>query len=222
MSKIPFNPTRAKSDYRTPDGLKVPPVTTVLGMLAKPALIHWAWKLGMEGTDYRKAKDEAADIGKLAHFMVECHLQGNEPDLSMFSEDKQRIATQACMKFLGWWNERGYTVIANEVPLVCSKLGFGGTLDILARTPDDRIHLVDLKTSKAIYDENWLQLAAYRHLAIEAGFKVKKCIVCRMGKEDLASDFEVQERSLDGDEFAAFAALLAAYNALQAIGYGKR
>lgn len=63
--------TKAHTRYRTKSGMIVPGVTTVLSLLAKPALIYWAWNLGMQGEDYRKIKEKAADIGTVTHYLVE-------------------------------------------------------------------------------------------------------------------------------------------------------
>ncbi len=48
-------PTKTKihTVYKAKAGERVPYVTTILGILNKPALIEWAWKLGTEGTFYK-------------------------------------------------------------------------------------------------------------------------------------------------------------------------
>ena len=46
--------------YRTADGQRVPGVTTVLGILNKPALIKWANNLGLQGIDSATYVDETA------------------------------------------------------------------------------------------------------------------------------------------------------------------
>ena len=53
--------------YKKADGTRVPSATTYLGVLAKPALIHWAWELGVQGLDYRKVRDQAGETGTLGH-----------------------------------------------------------------------------------------------------------------------------------------------------------
>ena len=59
---------KAHQRYKTKDGVIVPGVTTILSILAKPALIYWSWNLGMQGIDYRKVSDKAKDIGTLTHY----------------------------------------------------------------------------------------------------------------------------------------------------------
>jgi hypothetical protein len=49
-------PTKGKGrgKYRLADGTRVPSVTEILSRFKEGgALIHWAWRLGMEGEDYR-------------------------------------------------------------------------------------------------------------------------------------------------------------------------
>ena len=56
--------TRAHQKYPLKDGTDVPGASTIAKIGEDSSgLIHWAWKLGMEGQDYRKVRDKAADIG---------------------------------------------------------------------------------------------------------------------------------------------------------------
>ena len=58
--------------YLLKSGERVPGTTTIIGRFKESgALIHWAWKLGMEGRNYREVRDSAADAGTLAHAMIE-------------------------------------------------------------------------------------------------------------------------------------------------------
>ena len=57
--------------YKTKDGKRVPSVTTITGRFKESGgLIWWAWDLGIQGIDYRKVRDSAADAGTLAHAMI--------------------------------------------------------------------------------------------------------------------------------------------------------
>ncbi len=62
--------------YKSADGKPLKGVTTVLGILAKPALIGWAYKQGIAGVPLYESRDKAADAGTLAHTYVENHLKG--------------------------------------------------------------------------------------------------------------------------------------------------
>src|SRR5512135_3803858 len=84
---VKFEKDKAHQRYRLKDNTIVPGATTVLGVKKNDALLYWAWDCGIQGKDYRKVRDEAADIGTLAHWMCECHITGKHPDLSPFSKD---------------------------------------------------------------------------------------------------------------------------------------
>jgi hypothetical protein len=170
--------TKAHQRYRTKAGAIVPGVTTIIGLLNKPFLVPWAWKLGMAGEDYRKVTDKAADIGTIAHYLVECHLRGIETDpahMAEFSKANLDVAELTFHKFKDWWEQQGLKtftctdmdgekVVTAEVKLVSESLLYGGCIDGLAITPAKLRLLLDIKTSKAIYDEHKIQLSAYWHL----------------------------------------------------------
>lgn len=179
--------TKAHQRYRNKQGTVVPGVTTVLNILNKPALVYWAWNLGMKGLDFRKVTDQAASIGTIAHYLVECYLKGQEPDLGDYTPNNIRPARLAFGAFEEWWTTQSLTVIGSEEQLASDKFQYGGTIDIMAQgaTKGD-IRLIDVKTSKAIYDEMLMQLAAYRQIWDENNpdRPVTSCHIIRLGKED--------------------------------------
>lgn len=203
--KVKYHKTRAHTLYKLTNGQLVPGATTILKVLDKPALIHWAWSLGIKGEDYRKVRDQAADIGTLAHWMAECHIKGLEPDLSDFSKNDIDKAENSFLKFLEWWDKGGFTAVAlqdqsgevtrGEVALVSEAYKYGGTIDLPAKDRHGEDCLIDFKTSKGIYDEYWFQVAAYENLLLENTiFNPRRKIIVRIGKKE-AGDFDVQEKS---------------------------
>ena len=111
--------------------IPVPGTTTVIDILAKPALIHWAWQQGKDGFDYKKTRDEKADAGTLSHYMILCDLKEQEPDLSEYS---QKIIDQAETRILKWWDwkkEHDIEPIALETPMVSEFYRYGGTPDFV-------------------------------------------------------------------------------------------
>ena len=185
--------TRAHQKYPLKDGTDVPGASTIAKIGEDTSgLIHWAWKLGMEGQDYRKVRDKAADIGTVAHFMIECFLHNHEPDLAEFSPADVEKASIAYKNFRTWWDEEGFEVIEPEVQLVSEEYLFGGTIDAPARDRDGKIVLLDWKTSKAIVPAHKIQLAGYEQLWNEnrPTMKVQRRGIVRIGKES-PDDFEV-------------------------------
>jgi hypothetical protein len=217
MDKVKYEKTKTHQTYKTRDGNKVPGVTTVLGIINKPALLAWAWQCGMDGIDFRKSKDKAADIGTIAHFLIECHLKGVEPDTSEFAPADLSRAETAYIKWLSWWDAGKFTFIASEIQLVSEKHKYGGTLDIVAKDSAGITTLIDLKTGKGIYDEMWFQVnGAYRQLwdELHPDDEVERVIICRIGKEE-QGDFETQERIVAGRDFEIFIAALNLYRLLK-------
>lgn len=145
--------------YYLKDGTRVPSVTTILSRFKESGgIIHWAWKLGMEGKDYKEVRDAAADAGTLAHDAAEAWVRGEsftwEPD-----NEIHKKAYVAYTAFLEWARQTNLTVDKTEIPLVSEKYRFGGTFDALM-VNGKRI-MADYKTSNNTYGDYLAQVAAY-------------------------------------------------------------
>jgi len=206
---------KAHTIYKLADGSRAVGVTTALGILSKPALIHWSWDLGMKGIDYRKFRDNKADIGTLAHAMIAAHLKSICYDTSEYSKQDITQAETCVLKYFDWEKEHPITPILVEEPLVSEKYRFGGTVDCLAKL-DDKLVLIDLKTSKAIYAENFYQLAAYRLLLEESGYKVDSVRILRIGRSEDEGFEERIMKNLDKQK-QVFLACLKIYQLQKAI-----
>ena len=184
---------RSHQKYILKDGTQVPGASTIAKIGDDgSSLIHWAWDLGNRGIDYRKARDQAADIGTIAHFLIECFLHGHEADLSDFCQADIGKANIAFGNFRTWWDAEGLTVLEPEVQLVSEEHLFGGTIDAPSRDRDGKIVLLDWKTSKGIWPAHKFQLAAYEKLWNECrpDMKVQRRGIVRIGKES-PDDFEI-------------------------------
>lgn len=201
--------------YRVADGTRVPGVTTVLGVLAKPALIAWANQMGLQGIDTRKYVDRLAEIGTLAHYWIECILRKVEPDLSTWSKEQVDLAQNSVLKFLAWMDGHEIEVVGTELQLVSEQYCYGGTVDVVARV-DGELEVVDIKTAKAIYEDMMYQVAAYWQLARENGQAVDAIRIVQAGR---TADEGFTVRHASGDELArywrVFQCALDLYRALQ-------
>ena len=211
---------KTHTQYRLSNGQRVPGVTTALGILDKPALIHWAWDLGGKGIDYRKYRDKMAEIGTLAHYMVQCDLAEQEPGLDGYSKESIQLAENCLLSYYEWRRGKVITPELVEVPLVSEKYGYGGTLDFYGGV-DGTPNLVDLKTGKAIYPEMIHQLAAYVQLLKENGYTPKKVRILRIGRSE---DEGFEERTINvtalRPHFAIFRNCLQIYNLRKQIKRG--
>lgn len=165
--------------YYQLDGVKADGVTTVIGKtVPKPALVSWAAKSVAEfvadnqievtalygegrdrmvkelkGTPYRE-RDKAANRGTEVHALAEKLVKGEEvevpPELAGYVE--------AYVQFLDEWSPKPILV---EAPVGNRRWNLAGTLDLVAELPGGEIALMDVKTSRGVYPEVALQLAAY-------------------------------------------------------------
>lgn len=201
---------RAHITYKLANGTAVPGVTTVLGVLNKPALIKWANNLGLIGIDSSKYVDEKAAIGTLAHQMIADYLRGVETDTSEYSKVQIDQAENAVLAFFEWEKTRPIEVVLVEEPLVSEQFRFGGTVDCLGKVNGD-LCLIDFKTSSGIFPEMMVQLAAYRQLLIECGHDITESIILRVGR---TADEGFEERMVNhlDKRWEIFQHCLAIYN----------
>jgi len=177
--------TAAHQIYRLGSGEIVPGVTTALGVLSKPALVPWANKLGLQGIDVRKYVDDKADIGTLAHQMVEDHLLGMETNTTDYSKNQIDQAENSVLSYLEWEkNHPILKVLFVEKQLVSETHKFGGTEDIYCFSDGEKYELIDLKTGKGIWEEAVYQVAALKKLLEENGHEVDQARILNIPRSE--------------------------------------
>ncbi len=208
--------TKAHTRYLLLSGEAAVGVTTVLHILNKPALVKWANNLGLQGIDSSKARDQAADIGTIAHTMILAELTETKAELDEYSNADIKTAENSLNSFHEWRKEHELKVILTETPLVSDKYAYGGTPDCLAYV-NGELELLDFKTSKAIWHDHYYQLAAYRQLLIEHGYpELKRARILRISK-DGGTDFEDRLITNFDNEFTLFQHCLAIYYLLKSM-----
>ena len=187
---------REHQSYKNSQGVRLPGVTTVLGLVKESSyLIEWAWKLGKEGIDYRQVRDKAADVGSLAHFLCECWLTHKNPVFTDATQEDIDKAFLSFDKFVNFWEKNNLRLRNSELQLSSDIYGYGGTIDIIADDPEGNKVIVDIKTSKYIYKDYVTQVFAYELLSEQVysrDISKDRRLICRIGKEK-PSDFEVLE-----------------------------
>ena len=204
------NKTKAHQRYKLRSGEIVPGVTTICGLRAKPFLVPWANKLGLRGIDSTKYVDEKADIGSLAHLMVQNHLQNKSTDTSEYSQFVIDQANNCYMKFLNWEKKHTLEPIFLEKELVSEGERFGGCIDYYGKV-DGVLELLDFKTAKAIWNEVNYQLAGYEILLESEFLEVDNRRILRIGRTE-DEGFEEKERRDLTLQKVIFRALLTIYN----------
>lgn len=216
MDKLKHN-TKAHTVYKLADGTRVPGATTITGLLNKPYLVKWANDLGIEGIDSSKYRDEAASVGTLAHALVQADIQGEQIDTTAYSPIDVDLAENSVLSFLEWKKTHKLKPIVCEVPLVSETMRYGGTVDCYCEL-DGVPTLLDFKTGKAIYDEYFVQLAAYRNILEEHGYRVDTCKILRIGRDE-TEGFEERSVTHTDRYFQIFTNLLDIYYIKKELGW---
>ena len=218
MSKDKIKPlAKAHTVYKTSDGKRVPGATTITGLLNKPYLITWANNLGLEGINSATYTDEAAKVGTLAHEMIQCNLQNMEPDLDQFSKIQIDLAENAVLSFFEWKKQHTIEPILCEEKFVSDRMLFGGTCDCYCKL-DGIPTLLEFKTGKAIYEEYFVQVSAYKELLIENGYPVEQVMILRVGRDE-TEGFEHRSITDTRKYFEIFKRLLDVYYLKKELGW---
>lgn len=176
--------TGKRYHYYMVDGKKADGVTTVLSKaLNKPALLRWAPKAVAEWVadhldevaemterdrdDVVKElknkpweqRDAAADRGTEVHKLAERLVKNELVDVP----EELAGHVNAYVDFLDTWQPKPILV---EPVLANRALGYAGSADLVADIPNGERPLFDLKTSKGVYGNMALQVAAYRYAEV--------------------------------------------------------
>lgn len=163
-----------------------PGVTTVTGVLDKPALVRWfreqVARAAIASAERLVADRDAGNEDAAVAYLLATRNEGTdgrergsrihgvlESVLRRESVDIDPADAAAVAGARAWLNEAKVRPLEVEAFLINETLGYGGTCDLIAEI-DGEIWLLDWKTSKSVawasgkvYDEMRLQLAAYAH-----------------------------------------------------------
>lgn len=135
--------------YISPNGIKLPSVTTVLGHFKKKAMIEWRNRVGHEEAD--KVSTRASLRGTKFHNMMEGYLRGEDgfldgvmPDMKQsFNDMKETLDLVDNIHYI-------------ESPLYSENLGVAGRTDVIAEF-GKTLSIIDFKTSTKQKKEQWIE-----------------------------------------------------------------
>lgn len=127
-----------KRYYTTPDGVKLPSVTTVIGAKGKKAIMEWRKRVGEE--EANKISRKASSRGTNVHTLCERYL--NNEDLGMIMPDAKEMFLPL-KPLLNRINNIHY----QECTLWSVKLEMAGRVDCIGEF-DGVLSVIDFKTSK--------------------------------------------------------------------------
>jgi genome maintenance exonuclease 1 len=135
--------------YISPNGNRLPSVTTVLSYFKKKSLIEWRNKVGNEEAD--RIMNRAATRGTKFHNMMEGYLRNEEGFLEGVMPDMKQ-AFRDMKETLDLIDNIRYI----ESPLYSEKLGVAGRTDCIAEfagVPS----IIDFKTSRSEKKAEWIE-----------------------------------------------------------------
>lgn len=202
----------AKAHLYTFDGKPLTGVTSVLGVINKPALIQWA---ANEAINHVKANGNRIELGDGEAGFIRYDIAEGTLEEARTAHRKKKEAAgdvgtafhfwveqyangtklpipegaeKMAEHFLNWVETHKVKFLANELRLYSLNYWLAGTMDFLVEV-DGKKYVGDLKTSSGIYGrEYFAQCAAYRMMLEEMGEKdIVGSVVVRCGKK---GDFE--------------------------------
>ena len=188
--------------YNTPDGEKLPSVTTILSATEskekKEALQNWRNRVGPKKA--QEITTEAAGRGTRMHKWLEDFVKTGTlgtPGSNPYSIQSHKMATTITYQGLSKCNEYWGT----EVPLYFPKI-YAGTTD-LCGVHDGSDAIMDYKQSNKLKRREWIddyfvQLAAYAQAHNEVhGTKIRKGVIFMCTQDNIFQEFIIEGAEFD-------------------------
>lgn len=149
MKSLAVEEIGGKRHYISPNGVKLPSMTTVLGHFKKAQIIEWRNRVGSKVAD--SVSNRAAVRGTKFHSLLESYLKNEEniledvmPDMRMaFSDIRSTVDKIDNIHYI-------------EAPLYSEVLGVAGRTDVIAEF-DQVPSIIDFKTSRREKREEWIE-----------------------------------------------------------------
>lgn len=183
-----FNKAR---HFHSFDGKPLSGVTTILAVIAKPALIQWAANQAVEyikahatvygpvtaivpveaieaaSSAHRKKKETAGDWGTQVHAWVEAYIKASI-DNTDAPQILEGLQGDSCKHFIKWATDNKVKFLESEKNVWSTEMWIGGITDIVCEI-DGQKWIADVKTGSGIYPEHFFQMAAYGMCLKEMG-----------------------------------------------------
>lgn len=216
---------------------KLPSVTTILSIVDKKALFPWVAKCVAEHTAKRLDLDSLYSKNDIVRHLTECrnawvwesdHSTTIGTAVHKFAEDVSRGLTvnkkPSCIEetnckigFYEWMKDN--IVVFKESEIFVHNVGYAGTADMIA-VVNDKLTLIDIKTSKAVYPEHRMQVAAYLHAYNYVfGASVEHGAILRLDKA--TGEYEYKPVRAMDKEYSKFLLLAAYYAASKDADYQR-
>ena len=192
---------RYKKHIYTLNGKPLMGITSVLSVIAKPALIGWAARKAVEYIQdhfqgelteelLEEAKcahsdiaGEAAERGTVIHKGIETYIN-DCINMTLGEAMNVKVVEDSCVqKFIDWAVSNKIKFIESEKKMYSKKLWLAGTCDIIFEK-DGKRYIGDVKTYAKIWDRvPFAQMAGYALMLEEMGQKIDGGCIININKE---------------------------------------
>jgi len=188
--------------YATPDGEKLPSVTTILDATkseeSKKALHEWRKRVGVKKA--QEITTEAAGRGTRMHKWIENYIKTGElgtPGSNPYSIQSHKMAESIIYQGLSKCNEFWGTEVSLYFPKV-----YAGTTDLVG-VHDGSPAIMDHKQSNKLKKREWIddyfvQLAAYANAHNEVyGTNIRKGVIFMCTADNIYQEFIIEDAEFD-------------------------
>jgi len=138
-----------RREYKTPEGINLPSITTVLSILSRESIAKWRKKVGNE--EANRISHRASTRGTAVHAIIEKYINNEENFKDGYTPDI--IGSFLDLKPI--LDGRIGRVFAQEAPLYSNHLGVAGRVDCVADF-DGKLSIIDFKTSMKPKRKDWI------------------------------------------------------------------
>lgn len=136
--------------YKTPEGVNLPSITTVLSILSRDSIAKWRKRVGE--AEANKISTRASGRGTRVHEIIEKYVN-NDPN---FRDGYTPDIIESFLAVKPILDERLTEVFAQEAPLYSNHLGVAGRVDCVGIF-DGKPSIIDYKTSMKPKRLDWIK-----------------------------------------------------------------
>ena len=142
--------TESGRKYKTPEGIDLPSITTVLSILSRDSIAAWRKRVG--DAEANKISTRASGRGTRVHEIIEKYIDNDESYKDGYTPDiieSFNVMKPVLDGLIG-------KVYAQEAPLYSNHLGVAGRVDCVAEF-DGVLSIIDFKTSMKPKKRDWVK-----------------------------------------------------------------
>ena len=171
------------------DGIYLPSVTTILHYVTIDAekLLLWSNSLGFRKIRYEEELNRRADFGTAVHKALETIMTNGvdaKININGFDIIKFKRVINNFNDFIKRNGLKPSDTLHAELTLRSTELGYAGTCDWVGNF-NDKLTLIDYKTSKKPNESMYMQLSAYMYLLREEGINIEQAGIMTVGERDV-------------------------------------